>query len=406
MRQAAILVVVTIFAATALPLAWAEAVRGTTSGGALEVVVTPGDGEFGMEFVNPATGATQVHVDYTVAVNSDEGYTFGPILLTHTSPGKVTIPAQLEEGNRIEITVSGILFRPINEETLTLEVESVGSGVAVPDWVKTNAGWWAGGQIDDSTFLTGIEYLISEGIIDVDAPPGGESEGSVPDWVKTNAGWWAEGLVSDGEFLSALEYLIGQGAITVGTTVEPLVLGGVDLRHASVPKGSDSAPITIIEFGDYQCPKCKSWFLNTHPSIQSELIDTGIARLFFVDLPFLGTDSTGAAAASYCAEEQSMYWEYHSTLYEQQGGIQSGWASDDNLAAYASDLGLDAESFESCMARDHSERISFNLMQSQNAGLSQTPSFVIVGPEGIQTITGNQPYAIFETAILSLQGQE
>lgn len=402
MRQAAILVVITILATAVLPLAWAETVRGTTSGGTLEVVITPGDGKFGMEFVNPDTGATQEHVDYTVSVSNDEGYTFGPIPLTHTSPGKVTIPAHLEEGNRIEISISGILFIPIDEETLEVVLE--GSGAAVPDWVKTNAGWWANGQIDDSTFLTGIEYLINEEIIGVDASPSGESVGSVPDWVKTTAGWWAEGLVSDGEFLSALEYLIGQGAITVGTAAEPLVLGGVDLRHASVSHGSDDAPITIIEFGDYQCPKCKSWFVNTRPSIQSEYIDTGIARLFFVDLPFLGPDSSGAAAATYCAEEQNMYWEYHNTLYERQGGIRSGWASDDNLAAYASDLGLDAESFDSCLARDHDERISFNLMQAKNAGLSQTPSFVIVGPAGVQTILGNQPYVAFETAILNLRG--
>ena len=399
MRQAAILVVITILAAAALPVAWAESTRGTTSGGALDVVITPGEGRFGMEFVNPATGMTQEHVDYTVAVSNADGYTFGPIPLTHTSPGRVTIPAELEEGSSIEITVSGILFIPIEEETLTLEVVLEGS---VPEWVKTNAGWWANGHIDDSTFLTGIEYLISEGIIDVDAPPGGEPEGSIPGWVKTTAGWWAEGLVSDGEFVSALEYLIGQGAITVGTAESP-VLGGVDLRHASAPLGSEDAPITIIEFGDYQCPSCRNWFENTRPAIQSEYIDTGMARLFFVDLAFIGPHSSGAAAASYCAEEQNMYWEYHDTLYESQGGIQSGWASDDNLTAYASELGLDAESFDSCLARDHGERISFNLMQAQNAGLDRTPSFVIVGPAGVQTILGNQPFVTFETVIQNLQ---
>lgn len=405
MRQTAVFVAIAVISVAALssaPPASAEAVRGTTSGGALDVVVTPGENGFGMEFVDPVTGKTQEHVDYTVAVSNGDEYTFGPIQLTHTSPGMVTIPAVLGDGtNQITVSVSGILFIPIPEETLTLEVVlGTQSERSVPAWVKTNAGWWAEGQIDDGTFLTGIEYLISEGIIAVEAAPGGESSGSVPGWVKTTAGWWAEGLVSDGEFLNALEYLIGQGAITVSAS--GLVLGGVDLSHASAPYGDDGAPITIIEFGDYQCPNCKSWFDNTRPAIQSEYVDTGIARIYFVDLVFIGPDSAGAAAASYCAEEQGMYWEYHNKMYGNQGSIQSGWASDANLVQFAVDLGLDAESFGACLARDHSERISFNALQAQNIGIDRTPSFVIVGPGEAETILGNQPYAVFETAMQGL----
>ena len=407
MRQTAVFVAIAVISVAALssaPPASAEAVRGTTSGGALDVVVTPGEDGFGMEFVDPVTGKTQEHVDYTVAVSNGGEYTFGPIQLTHTSPGMVTIPAVLGDGaNQITVSVSGILFIPIPEETLTLEVvRGTQSERSIPVWVKTNAGWWAEGQIDDGTFLTGIEYLISEGIIAVEAAPGGESSGSVPGWVKATAGWWAEGLVSDGEFLNALEYLIGQGAITVSAS--GLVLGGVDLSHASAPYGDDGAPITIIEFGDYQCPNCKSWFDNTRPVIQSEYVDTGMARIYFVDLVFIGPDSAGAASASYCAEEQGMYWEYHDELYGNQGSIQSGWASDANLVQFAADLGMDAESFGACLARDHSERISFNALQAQNLGIDRTPSFVIVGPGEVETILGNQPYAVFETAMQGLLG--
>ena len=407
MRQAAVFVAIVVLSVAVLssaPPASAETVSGTTSGGALDVVITPGEAGFGMEFVNPVTGKTQEHVDYTVSVSNGGEYTFGPIPLTHTTPGRVTIPAILEDGaNQIVVSVSGILFIPIDEETLTLEVVlGIQAERSVPVWVKTNAGWWAEGQIDDGTFLTGIEYLISEGIIAVEATSGGESSGSIPGWVKTTAGWWAEGLVSDGEFLNALEYLIGQGTITVAAA--GLVLGGVDLSHASAPYGDDGAPITIIEFGDYQCPNCKSWFDNTRPAIQSEYIDTGMARIYFVDLVFIGPDSAGAAAASYCAEEQGMYWEYHNELYGNQGSIQGGWASDANLVQFAVGLGLDAESFGACLAKDHSERISFNSLQAQNLGVDRTPSFVIVGPGGVETILGNQPYAVFEAAMQGLLG--
>ena len=377
MRRATVFAVVVLSVAvlSSTPTVSAEAVRGTTNGGALDVVITPSGDGFGIEFVNPVTGQTQEHVDYTVAVSNGGEYTFGPIPLTHTSPGRVTIPAVLGDGaNQIAVSVHGILFIPIDEETLTLDVVlGAQEEMSVPGWVKTNAGWWAEGQIDDGTFLTGIEYLISEGIIAVEAAPGGESSESIPGWVKTTAGWWAQGLVSDVEFLNALEYLIEQGAITIAAAGP--VLGGVDLSHASAPYGDDDTPITIIEFGDYQCPNCKSWFDNTRPAIQSEYMDTGMARIYFVDLAFIGPDSAGAAAASYCAEEQGMYWEYHDELYGNQGSIQSGWASDASLAQYAVGLGLDAESFGSCLARDHSERIAFNGLQAQNIGIDRTPSF-------------------------------
>ncbi|MCV0392406.1 MAG: peptidase [Nitrosopumilus sp.] len=91
----------------------------------------------------------------------------------------------------------------------------------VPGWVKNNAGWWADGTISESEFLTGIEFLIKDGIITVPptAIPIQSSEG-VPDWVKNNAGWWADGITSDGEFVNAITHLIKTGLITVSSSVE------------------------------------------------------------------------------------------------------------------------------------------------------------------------------------------
>ena len=87
----------------------------------------------------------------------------------------------------------------------------------IPDWVRTNAGWWAEGLIDDQTFLGAIQFLIREGIISVpDTSEMGEGSGSVPDWVRTNAGWWAEGLIDDQTFLGAIQFLIREGMLSVG----------------------------------------------------------------------------------------------------------------------------------------------------------------------------------------------
>ena len=82
----------------------------------------------------------------------------------------------------------------------------------------------------------------------------------------------------------------------------------INLENGSPPLGSESAPITIVEFGDYQCEACYAWFHNTRDTLIDNYIETGKAKLVFVDLAFLGRDSPKAAQASYCAEDQEKYW--------------------------------------------------------------------------------------------------
>ena len=94
---------------------------------------------------------------------------------------------------------------------------------AIPGWIKANAGWWSAGHIDDSTFVTGLEYLMRQGIVHVpnDLVPGspdGENmsgQPAIPLWIKNSAGWWSEGLVSDGEFISSLEWMVTNGVIAL-----------------------------------------------------------------------------------------------------------------------------------------------------------------------------------------------
>ncbi len=91
----------------------------------------------------------------------------------------------------------------------------------VPGWVKNNAGWWADGTISESEFLTGISFLIKDGIINV--PPttvSSEASESVPDWVKNNAGWWADGTISDSDFVNGIQFLIKSGFITIQVSSE------------------------------------------------------------------------------------------------------------------------------------------------------------------------------------------
>ncbi len=87
----------------------------------------------------------------------------------------------------------------------------------VPAWIKNNAGWWASDQIPDSTFLQGIQFLITEGIMVIPSTetPNSSQSQAVPIWIKNNAGWWAEDKISETEFVNAIAYLIKVGIIIV-----------------------------------------------------------------------------------------------------------------------------------------------------------------------------------------------
>ena len=87
----------------------------------------------------------------------------------------------------------------------------------IPAWIKNNAGWWAEGQIDDNSFVQGIQFMIKENIISIPnlLESSSETADSVPTWIKNNAGWWAEGQIDDNSFVQGIEYLVKVGIIQV-----------------------------------------------------------------------------------------------------------------------------------------------------------------------------------------------
>ena len=90
------------------------------------------------------------------------------------------------------------------------------NSIEIPDWIKSNASWWNQGLIDDNSFVSGIEFMISNGIIVIpNLPESDGTGGTVPEWVKNNAGWWADGVIDDQSFVSGLEFLVKNGIIVV-----------------------------------------------------------------------------------------------------------------------------------------------------------------------------------------------
>ncbi len=109
--------------------------------------------------------------------------------------------------------ISVLMFAP---SISTTEAEQ---DFIIPSWIKNNAGWWADGQIDDNSFVSGVEWLISNHIIEV--PPttiSGTIETTIPNWVKNTSGWWADNQISDDDFVNSIQYLIKVGIMTVSQT--------------------------------------------------------------------------------------------------------------------------------------------------------------------------------------------
>ena len=88
---------------------------------------------------------------------------------------------------------------------------------SIPIWIKNNAAWWSDQQISDSDFISGIEYLIKNGIINVPGIEAGADSAAteIPEWIKNNAGWWAESLITDKDFVEAMQWLIANEVIQI-----------------------------------------------------------------------------------------------------------------------------------------------------------------------------------------------
>ena len=178
-----------------------------------------------------------------------------------------------------------------------------------------------------------------------------------------------------------------------------------EFENGSPALGSESAPITIVEFGDYQCEACYAWFHTTRDTLIDNYVETGKVKLIFVDLPFLGRDSPMAAQASYCAEDQGQYWEYHTMLYTfQDGHPDSGWADRDRLNSFAFSLDMNIDEFNDCMdSSKYKNRVKANYDEAVKNNVQSTPTFIIISEDGKkEQFSGAQPYSVFSATIESM----
>ena len=161
-------------------------------------------------------------------------------------------------------------------------------------------------------------------------------------------------------------------------------------------KGDPNAPVTIIEFADFQCPFCGRFFAQTEPQINEQYIQSGKVRLGYFNFAFLGQESTWAAEAAECAADQNKFWEYHDKLYSSQSGENQGAFNKDKLKQFAEELGLDTSAFNECLdSGKYTQLIRDESSMASSVGVRSTPTFLING----QPIVGAQPFEIFEQTI-------
>lgn len=160
--------------------------------------------------------------------------------------------------------------------------------------------------------------------------------------------------------------------------------------------GNKNAKVTVVEFADFQCPFCEKLFTDVYPSLKKDFIDTGKIKFAFRDYAFLGQESTFAAEAARCANDQGKFWDFHDYLYTHQGSENSGTFAKDKLETIASTIGLDTQSFNQCLESDkYAKGVAEETKAGQDFGVSGTPGTFVNG----NLIIGAQPYSAFQTAI-------
>ncbi len=165
--------------------------------------------------------------------------------------------------------------------------------------------------------------------------------------------------------------------------------------------GQADAPITLVEFTDYECPFCARHFTQTYGQIKTEYVDTGKVKIVVRDYPLsFHPKAMKAAMAAECAGDQDKYFEMHDLLFINQAAWSGLADAVPTFKQYAGQIGLDQSTFDACLDTDaHKDEIDKDFADGSASGISGTPGFWVLGPDGqSQQISGAYPFETFKAA--------
>ena len=188
----------------------------------------------------------------------------------------------------------------------------------------------------------------------------------------------------------------------IGSVKKPTFSSFTD--NASPILGDKNAPLTLIEFGDYQCTFCNKFFHETEELILANYVKTGKVKILFKDFIVVGQDSIHAANAAHCANDQQMFWQYHSILYNNWAGEGTGWVSSEQLNKFANTLELDMDEFSNCVSElKWKELVTASHDDGLILDVTATPTFFVIDQNrNVLKITGAQHYDVFKEVFDSI----
>lgn len=183
-----------------------------------------------------------------------------------------------------------------------------------------------------------------------------------------------------------------------------MVLNKENLLEGSTILGNPDAKISIVEFGDYQCTFCYKFHDETMKIILDQYVMDGEVNFVYKDFPLNGAPSIMASEASYCAQEQGKFWEYHDLIYENWEGENTGWLTRNALDRFAEEVKLNQSEFNSCMNDSKYRQKVLGIEQfAREIDVDATPSFIIFDDTNAYRIIGAQPFEKFEQVLDELR---
>ncbi|MGD9571315.1 MAG: DsbA family protein [Thermoleophilia bacterium] len=215
--------------------------------------------------------------------------------------------------------------------------------------------------------------------------------------------------------------IIAAAVVAVGVLVGITLIGGDDdggtiegvaatqerfagLQQSGNTVGNPDAPVEIIEYGDISCPACRAASESTIPELLDGPVADGTAKLTFRPIAFINASSERGALGAEAAAMQDAIWPFVEVLYKNQGPESEDWLTDAMMLDVATQLGLDATQWEEDYQGDDVATAFFESRDAANGHeVTATPTFVVVGPGGEETVEGVANLSDFEDAIAQVQ---